>query len=298
MHLPSLPDLSLPASTRRERSLFAAFALLALFAVACPAFSGPDAVSVFADDRGWHSLPNAMDVLSNLPFLAIGLLGLRWLRWLDRPELSATPTAASAGEPVDLGVSQRLGNSFDCAWMFFAGLIACAVASVVYHLQPDMLRLAADRAGMAIAFAGLIGLAVCDRVSQRAGWAAAWATLAGGLLAVAIWFETGNVAPWATVQFGGMALVLMLALTKPLPEVSGSGGALGLRLGWVIFFYALAKLFELSDHAVYEATHHIVSGHSVKHLTAALAGLPVLHALQTVGRRTLRHNPGAAAITA
>ena len=295
MHLPTLPTLSLPASTRRERTLLAAFTLLALFAMACPAFDGPAVVSVFADDRGWHSLPNAMDVLSNLPFLAIGLLGLRWLRWLDQPELSAAETAASAGDGLDSGVSQRLGNSLDCAWIFFAGLIACAVASMVYHLQPDMLRLAADRAGMAIAFAGLIGLAVCDRVSQRAGWVAAWLTLVGGLLAVAVWFETGNVTPWATVQFGGMALVLVLALIRPLPE--GTGGV-GLKLGWVIFFYALAKLFELSDQAVYEATHHIVSGHSVKHLTAALAGLPVLHALQSVGRRTLRHNPGAAAITA
>jgi hypothetical protein len=280
MHLPALPSFSLPASTRRERALLAAFMSLLLFALMCPAFTGPDAVSVFADDRGWHSLPNAMDVLSNLPFLAIGVLGLRWLRWLDRPELGA------------------VGNSLDCAWLFFAGLIACAAGSVFYHLQPDVLRLAADRAGMAIAFAGLIGLAVCDRVSQRAGWAAAWATLAGGLLAVAVWFETGNVAPWATVQFGGMALVLVLALARPLPEVSGSVGAVGLKLGWVIFFYALAKLFELSDHAIYEATQHVVSGHSVKHLTAALAGLPILHALQTVGRRTLRHNPGAAAITA
>ncbi|CAN5911431.1 hypothetical protein BH11PSE13_BH11PSE13_08720 [soil metagenome] len=295
MHLPALPTLSLPASTHRERTLLAAFALLVLFAVACPAFSGPDAVSVFADDRGWHSLPNAMDVLSNLPFLVIGVLGLRWLSWLDRPELAAAPTSASADEPVSVGLSQRLGNSLDCAWLFFAGLIACAAGSVFYHLQPDLLRLAADRAGMAIAFAGLIGVAVCDRVSQRTGWAAAWATLAGGLLAVAVWFETGNVAPWATVQFGGMALVLTLALTKPLPAAAG---AVGLKLGWVIFFYALAKLFELSDHAIYEATHHIVSGHSVKHLTAALAGLPVLHALQTVGRQTLRHNPGAAVITA
>lgn len=298
MHLPALPALSLPGSTRRECALLMAFALLALFAAACPAFAGPDAVSVFADDRAWHSLPNAMDVLSNLPFLVIGLVGLRWLRWLDRPEFDAIPagtTAAPADEPVVGGLNQRLGNSLDCAWLFFAGLIACSAGSVAYHLQTDLLRLAADRAGMAIAFAGLIGFAVCDRVSQRAGWAAAWATLAGGLLAVAIWFETGNVAPWATVQFGGMALVLMLALTRPLPE---SAGAVGLKLGWVIFFYALAKLFELSDHAVYEATHHIVSGHSVKHLTAALAGLPVLHALQNVGRQTLRHNPGAAAITA
>ena len=269
----------------RERALLGTFALFVALAVLCPPLTGVQAgAALFADDRAWHHLPNAMDVLSNLPFLAIGAWGLCWLHWLDRSQQRA---AHGAGEPPV--------NTLDCAWLFFAGLIASAAGSAFYHLQPDVPRLAADRAGMAIAFAGLIGFAVCERVSQRAGWAAAWATLAGGLLAVAVWHDTGNVAPWAVVQFGGMGLVLALTLTRPVPD------AVGLKLGWVIFFYALAKAFELGDHAVYEATHHLLSGHSLKHLTAALAGLPVLHtlhALQTLDRRSLRHNPGAAALTA
>ena len=104
--------------------------------------------------------------------------------------------------------------------------------------------------------------------------------------------ETSNVLPWALVQFGGMALIVILSLAKP------SNGAVGLKLGWVIFFYAMAKLFEVSDQAIYDATQHLVSGHSLKHLTAALAALPILHGLQAMGRHTLRHNPRAAAVTA
>jgi len=274
MHLPTL--------SRRERGLLSVFLLLLLVAIFAPALTGAEAgASVFADDRAWHQLPNAMDVLSNLPFLAIGLWGLRRLHWLDR---SNDPAASVAQEPH--------ANALDCAWIFFAGLVACAAGSAFYHLQPDVLRLAADRAGMAIAFAGLIGLAVCEKVSPRAGWVAAWATLASGLLAVTTWHETGNVTPWAVVQFGGMALVLTLALAKPMAH------AVGLKLGWVIFFYALAKLFELGDHAIYEASHHLISGHTLKHFTAALAGLPVLMALQSVGMQTVRHNPGAAVSTA
>jgi hypothetical protein len=274
MHMPSL--------NRRERGLLLAFLALLLVAAIGPALTGAEAgVSTFADDRAWHQLPNAMDVLSNLPFLLIGLWGLRRLHWLDR---SHDHAATAAQEP-------HL-NSLDCAWIFFAGLVACAAGSTFYHLQPDMLRLAADRAGMAIVFAGLIGFAVCERVSQRAGWVAAWTTLASGLLAVAVWRETGNITPWAVVQFGGMALVLTLALARPMTD------AVGLKLGWVIFVYALAKVFELADHGIYEATHHLISGHSLKHFTAALAGMPVLLALQAFERRTLRHNPGAAALTA
>jgi len=97
------------------------------------------------------------------------------------------------------------------------------------------------------------------------------------------------------VQFGGMALVLTLALATPMR------GAVGLKLGWVIFFYVLAKGFELADAPIYEMTGHLISGHSLKHLAASLAGLPVLAALRRldIGWRAtlLRHNPDAAALT-
>jgi hypothetical protein len=117
--------------------------------------------------------------------------------------------------------------------------------------------------------------------------------LAAGLLSAEVVQESGNVLPWAIVQFGGMALVLTLALATPMR------GAVGLKLGWVIFFYALAKAFELADHPIYEASGQMISGHSLKHLTASLAGLPVLAALRKLDRgwraTLLRHNPDAAA---
>jgi hypothetical protein len=273
-----------PSLLPRERGLLILFALLWVSAIVAPALPTPDlAAAAFADNRAWHGLPNAMDVLSNLPFAAIGIWGLLRLRRLDRAHKN-TQNIVPGPQPTN----QPPDNALDCAWMFFAGLILTAAGSAFYHLQPDGLRLAADRAGMAIAFAGILGVAVCDRVSARAGWPAAWFTLAGGLLAVGVHHETGNVLPWALVQYGGMALVLALALAKPV------SGAFGVKLGWVIFFYGLAKLFELSDHAIYEATQQLVSGHTLKHLTAALAALPVLHAL---GRQTLR-NAGGEAIVA
>ena len=228
-----------------------------------------------------------MDVLSNLAFAAIGIWGLLQLRRLDRAR-----DAAQDAVPLPPAAKQPADNALDCAWMFFAGLILTAAGSAFYHLHPDGLRLAADRAGMAVAFAGIVGVAVCDRVSARAGWPAAWLTLAGGLLAVAVFHETGNVLPWALVQFGGMALLLTLALAKPM------GSAIGFKPGWVILLYGLAKLFELSDHAIFEATHELISGHTLKHLAAALAALPVLHAVRAMGRQTLRQDPGTPAMTA
>lgn len=276
--------MTFPASlslSRREGLLAGFVTLLWVLALASPALPMPSLLAPdFADGRGWHGLPNALDVLSNLPFAGLGLAGLWRLHRLDH------------GIRVEPGMDERASDSLDCAWLFFAGLLLTAAGSAFFHLHPDAHRLAADRAGMVVAFAGLIGLAACERVSPRAGWAAAWCALAGGLLAAACASETGNVLPWALVQFGGMALVLVLAFT---PRVSG---ALRMNLGAVIACYALAKLLELGDHAIYEATSHLVSGHTLKHLAAALAALPVLAMVRGVGRKGVRHNPAPAAATA
>ncbi|MDM0112028.1 hypothetical protein QTI66_07700 [Variovorax sp. J22R133] len=271
-----------PSVSHRERGLLTLFAVLLVIAVVAPALPMPEHFgAAFADRRAWMGLPNAMDVLSNLPFAMFGFSGLLWLHRLGRLRHGARvrPLQHRADHPPD--------NALHCAWMFFAGLILTAAGSTFYHLEPDEWRLVADRLGMSVAFAGIVGVAVCDRVSARAGWPAAWFMLVAGVLAASTHHGTGNVLPWALVQFGGMAVILALALAKPLRN------AVGVRLGWVIACYGLAKLFELGDHAIFDATHELISGHTLKHLAAALAALPVLYAL---ARQTLRY-PGAAAVT-
>ena len=52
-----------------------------------------------------------------------------------------------------------------------------------------------------------------------------------------------------------------------------------LASGELIAAYALAKGFEATDAAVFELTGHLVSGHTLKHLTAALAVVAIAAAL-------------------
>ena len=41
---------------------------------------------------------------------------------------------------------------------------------------------------------------------------------------------------------------------------------------WIaLLWYGLGKLFEALDGQIYELTHHVISGHSLKHLAAAAA---------------------------
>ena len=126
---------------------------------------------------------------------------------------------------------------------------------------------------MTIAFAGVFGAVVAERVSTRGGFASLAVMLALGLASVVYWKYTDNLAPYAAVQFGGMAgVVALLALTPRGVE----------SLPWwgLIAWYALSKLLEVGDTAIWHASSAVVAGHPLKHLAAAMAGFVVAHALR------------------
>lgn len=252
-----LPWHARPASLvwRRECALAGVLLLLLAVALIGPPVAQPSDYHDFADQRSWGWLPHAMDVISNLPFALWGMVGLWAL--LRAVRVRAVSGAAAA-----------------MAALFFGGLWVTTAVSAAYHLQPDDAGLLWDRAGMVLAFAGLLGLAVMHAASTRAGLALAAAVLVLGPLSVHAWSLTGNVLPWAVLQFGGMALILGCAFIRP-----AQARALPVRWGVLIAIYGLAKLLELGDHAVFEWTGRLVSGHSLKHVVASFAAWPVVSAL-------------------
>ena len=252
--------------SRAEAGLLLGMAALLALALFGPMLPASAHQHTLADQRALWGIPCALDVLSNLPFAIAGLWGLVALRRVA-PGMLDAPSRALAS-------------------LFFAGLVCTAAGSALYHWQPQDAGLLWDRLGMVLPFAGLLGLAGASRVSARAGAAAAGTVLLAGPLAVLWWSHSGNLLPWAVVQLGGMLVVLALAC---LPR---RDGALALHLGAVMALYALAKLFEAADHAVFEATGQAVSGHSLKHVLAAAAAWPVLEALAALrhsGAKHLRH---------
>ncbi len=256
---------------RIETGLLLALAIALLAACLGPAIAQHANYHAFADQRAGWGLPHAMDVLSNLPFAIAGAWGL----------LTLHRTAVA----VDIHSQAAMHRPLSA--LFFVGLIITAVCSSVYHWQPDAAGLAIDRMGMVVAFAGLLGLAGVDRVSSRAGLWIALAVMALGPLAVVGWMNTGNLLPWAILQGGGMVLILVLAVCQPLK------GSWKINLGAVIAAYALAKGLELGDHAIFELTQGLVSGHSLKHILAAFAAWPVIAAMHNVSQ-TKRRTRGLA----
>ena len=274
--------------SRSEKGLLLAVAGLFLMALFGPFVPQPAHSHDFADQRLLAGIPCALDVLSNLPFALAGMIGLRALR-----RLAPVPAgAAQWAQPGPLHPSRRRpGFAVEevqraAAFTFFAGLLLTAAASAAYHLAPGDTGLALDRAAMAVDFAGLLGVFVAGRVSARAGAIFGAALLVLAPLGVGVWHHTGNVLPWAVVQFGGMALLLaLLATTQAGP------GAWPVRWLLTIGLYAAAKLFEVADHAVFAATGELLSGHTVKHVVAALAAWPLIAAVADQAQRQNGRQP-------
>ena len=234
-----------------ELRLLLAVAGLGLCALMLPALTQDPAYHRFADARTLLGVPNALDVMSNFGFLVAGLYGFHQV-WSGRLHLFSA--ALKAGVIVT-----------------FLGFVATAIGSAGYHLAPANAGLVADRLGRVVAFAGVLGMAAAQRVSARAGFALLGAALVLGPCAVVTWSALGTLTPYAVMQFGGIALLLGL-LTAP---ALGPGP----NWRWLVAAYLAAKVFESADAFVWNLTGHVVSGHTLKHLVAALPVLAVTMAL-------------------
>jgi hypothetical protein len=252
-----------PLTTSERRLLGGVLALVAL------AIAGPDVAQhvdyhAFADRRLLWGVPCAGDVLSNLAFAVAALAGAWHLAH------------------AQLHRVQRSLGVVACA-----GLLLTAAGSSWYHWQPDAAGLLVDRLSMTVAFAGVLGIAAC-RISERAGIAVAALIAIAAPVSLAVFAASGNLLPWAVLQGGGLVLLLVLAAMP-------TGNALPVRWGWVVAAYAVAKLLELQDHLVWELTGQLVSGHSLKHVVAALAVAPLFTAWRARGAHNAAKAPLQAA---
>lgn len=257
-----------------EAALLGATILAIVAAALAPSVAQHAHHHAFADSRVLWGMPFAMDVLSNLAFAVMGLWGL-WRLW-----------GAGQQDPFRRGVVPQ-GTQRHLASLFFVGLLSTAACSSWYHLGPNDAGLVADRMGMVLAFAGVLGLAVADRVSARAGGVMALAVLVLGPVAVGVWAITGNVLPWVILQGGGMVLVACMAARRPID------GAWGAPLAALIAWYVVAKLLELGDHELFTLTQGLVSGHSLKHVAAAMAAWPLIARMHNGGHAQWRRVPVA-----
>jgi len=216
----------------------------------------------FADTRSIWGVTNGWNVLSNLPFLVVGLYGL--YRVLAAPVATGTAPFVESRERWPYA-------------LFFAGVALTSVGSAYYHWAPDTARLFWDRLPMTVGFMALLAAIVAERVGVTAGLAALGPLLAVGVGSIIYWRAgevrgAGDLRPYALVQFLPAVLILLMLWLCPARYTRG-----GFLIGGLAV-YGAAKLFEALDGPIF-SMGYLLSGHTLKHLTVALAVGWVLKAL-------------------
>jgi hypothetical protein len=238
--------------------LIAVAAAIAIVALLLPPIPQPLSYHNFADQRAWLAIPNFGDVASNLGFLIVGIWGLIAL---------FTPGAIQFADRRE-------------RWPYivmFAGMILTAFGSSYYHLAPDNARLAWDRLPMTIVFMALIAAMIAERISVRVGLWSMLPLVLIGVASVLAWRESeihahGDLRFYAAVQIYCI-LVLLLMLVVRAKYTRNTDFLI------VVGFYILAKVLETYDHQVF-ASNYVVSGHTLKHLAAAMGGYWILRMLK------------------
>jgi hypothetical protein len=168
--------------TNRARLMIAAaFALIvAAFFLFSPPIAQDETYHFFADTRTIWGIPNFWNVISNLPFALVGILGLWKLRGaLDR--------------------------------VLFSGVLLTFFGSAYYHLAPSDARLVWDRLPMTLVFMALLACVVSPETGSRSSRLLLSLFVACGVASVLWWSFTKDLRPYVLVQFGPL-IVLIPAL--------------------------------------------------------------------------------------
>ena len=215
----------------------------------------------FADQRWLYGVPHFWNVVSNLPFAVIGLLGCRSL------------IRAGRMSPAFVEPSERVAY-----FVFFAGEFLTCFGSGYYHAGPTNETLVWDRLVFSLMLTSIFAIVVTEFVSRRGGRFILAPMVLLGLSSVLYWawselLGQGDLRFYFLVQFYPMlAIPFILLLFR-----SHYTHARGFWLMWAL--YAAAKVAEFYDGPILEWTG-FWSGHTVKHLVAAGASCVPLYSLE------------------
>jgi hypothetical protein len=249
---------------RNYRGLAIVLLTVGVIMAACllPPLAQDPAYHGFADKRAILSIPNGLNVLSNLAFFLVGVVGV----WRLFHDSSVVIQRFHAPSEVWAYAS------------FFISIALIAPGSAYYHLAPDNGRLVWDRLPMSVSFAALVAVMIGERISPKLGVWSLLSLIAIAVASVLYWrfsanWGQENLWPYVAVQFYGLTLIFLLGCFFA-PRYSH-----GPYFMFAIVWYVLAKLAEHFDTAILSVSGFL-SGHSVKHLLAAVSVYCVLRMLE------------------
>lgn len=204
----------------------------------------------FADQRAVLGIANFWNVISNVPFVFVGSLGIWHVAW--------------GSTKCQMDSRERWMHLF-----FFAAVALMGVGSAFYHLSPNNDRLVWDRLPIAVTFMALFAIIITEYLSRRAGVVLFVPLVLLGAATVFYWHLTetwgrGDLRPYLLTQlYPAVAMPLILWLC---PKSYTSTGTLYSAMAW----YAGAKLYEFLDKDIF-SFGQVISGHTLKHIGAAVS---------------------------
>src|ERR1700744_240251 len=178
-------------------ALLTSGAIISLFAF--QPIAQPTSYHKFADTRTFCGIPNFGNVISNLPFIFVGIIGL-----------------ASMGKRVFAFKNPRNVGPL------FIGVILTGFGSAYYHWNPNNDTIVWDRIPMTIVFMSLLSVVVAELINVRLGFALLIPLVGIGVGSVIWWHYTetigrGDLRLYFLVQFYPMLVIplLMWLFYKP-----------------------------------------------------------------------------------
>jgi hypothetical protein len=250
--------LLIMTSLARHRILMVICVVAIIATLLLPRIAQDPLYHQFADQGGLLSIPNAFNVLSNLLFGWVGAAGL--YRLIGEKSLH-----------IEAGI-------YPAYFCFFAALILIATGSAYYHWSPDNQSLSWDRLPMTIAFMSFFTILIAERISVSLARKLFPMLLAAGVASIVYWHFSelagrGDLRPYALVQFLPILLIPLILL---MFESAYNRNA---DLWWFLAWFLISKICELLDAEIYNWLV-LVSGHSLKHITAGIGCLVFLRYLR------------------
>ncbi|MCF6252264.1 MAG: ceramidase [Methylococcaceae bacterium] len=211
----------------------------------------------FADQRQLIGIPHFWNVISNMPFIIVSFLAV--INLLKGGILKFTPAL------------------FSCYFIFFLAIGAVGIGSAFYHLQPSNKTLLWDRLPMTIAFMAFMAIVIGEYISEKIALKFLLPLIFIGVISAIYWHFTeqaghGDLRPYALVQFLPMLIIPMILVMFKARYTHN-------RYLWAMLLtYLMAKIFETFDGQIFSMIS--LSGHTIKHIVAALGPYLFFHALK------------------
>ncbi|KAJ8774810.1 hypothetical protein K2173_017256 [Erythroxylum novogranatense] len=206
-------------------------------------------------------VPNTLNVITNFPFLIVGVVGF---------------ILSLQGCLFNISLRGEVWG-----WtLFFAGIVGMSFGSAYYHLKPDDARIMWDALPMMIAYSSLLSCFMVERLGQRIGLSCLFGLLLVVLLSMVYARTFNDLRLCMLFQLIPCIVIPGLAFLYPAKYTHSKYWL------WAAGVCILSKFEAAFDRKIYNANRYFISGHSLEHLCSAV--VPVLLAIMLLYRNT-RH---------